>query len=169
MSGSPPREELLHNAVLFLNDPQVQTSSLASKITFLEGKGLNEDEIQEALRRARSGHSGGASSAPVAGPSRGYTQTQAGYGYEQGFGQRMMPPEVPKRDWRDLFVCPALTSSLCSATVTDSADHDCHIRGSSIWHVRTGQGESSPTMVYPRSYSPRLSPAARRMTPYGLR
>jgi peroxin-14 len=116
MSGSQPREELLHNAVLFLNDPQVQTSSLASKITFLEGKGLNEDEIQEALRRARSGHSGGVSPSPVAGPSRGYSQAPAGYGYEQGFGQRMMPPEVPKRDWRDLFVCPALTSSLCSAT-----------------------------------------------------
>ncbi|KAI9633430.1 peroxisomal membrane anchor protein conserved region-domain-containing protein [Dioszegia hungarica] len=112
MSGSPPREELLHNAVLFLNDPQVQTSSLASKITFLEGKGLNEDEIQEALRRARSGHSGGASSAPVAGPSRGYTQTQAGYGYEQGFGQRMMPPEVPKRDWRDLFIMTVISGGV---------------------------------------------------------
>lgn len=104
MSGfAQPREELLHNAVLFLTDQQVQTSSLASKITFLEGKGLNEDEIQEALRRARSGQN----SAPVAGPSRyNATQTPMGssYGYEQGFGQSLMPPEVPKRDWRDLFV-----------------------------------------------------------------
>lgn len=107
MSGSSqPREELLHNAVLFLTDPQVLTSSLASKITFLEGKGLNEDEIQEAIRRARSGNNGSSGQAPVAGPSRAYAPAQSlpGYGYEQGFAQRTMPPEVPKRDWRDLFV-----------------------------------------------------------------
>jgi peroxin-14 len=98
---SQSREELLHNAVLFLTDQKVHNSSLASKITFLEGKGLNEDEIEEALRRARTGNT---EPVPVAGPSRAYSTPQGqGYGYEQGFMQRM-PPEVPKRDWRDLFV-----------------------------------------------------------------
>lgn len=97
---SQSREELLHNAVLFLTDQKVHNSSLASKITFLEGKGLNEDEIEEALRRARSGNT---EQTPVAGPSRSYAPPPGGYGYEQGFMQRM-PPEVPKRDWRDLFV-----------------------------------------------------------------
>jgi peroxin-14 len=109
-SRQPPREDLLHNAILFLNDPQVQTSSLASKISFLEGKGLNEDEIQEAIRRARSGQGS------TSGVTRSYERQQqeplryAGggdYGYAQGV---MRAPEPPKRDWRDLFVSYTLGS-----------------------------------------------------------
>jgi len=46
------REELLSPAVDFLRSPKVQTSPLANKISFLEKKGLTNEEIQEAIKRA---------------------------------------------------------------------------------------------------------------------
>ena len=83
-STSPDRRDLIHNAVLFLTDPKVQSSSLASRITFLESKGLNEQEVNEALRLAEAQRGGGG----------GGSATWAYAG----------PPEAPRRDWRDLFV-----------------------------------------------------------------
>lgn len=112
---STERDELLHNAVLFLLDPKVRDSSLTSRITFLEGKGLTESEIQEALRRASSG----ATTATQAGPGRreawdapaqygsgSGAGAGAGHGYGYGSATRMeqRPPAVPRRDWRDVFV-----------------------------------------------------------------
>lgn len=93
------RQDMIHNAVLFLQDPKVQSSSLTSRIEFLEAKGLNEAEIEESLKRAKQSQgqsqSQSASSAPpYSGGGLGWeTQTQR--------------PEPPRRDWRDLFVSPA--------------------------------------------------------------
>lgn len=44
--------DLIGNAVAFLQDPSVQSSPLASRIAFLEKKGLSQGDIDEALRRA---------------------------------------------------------------------------------------------------------------------
>lgn len=107
------RDELLHNAVLFLLDPKVKDSSLTSRITFLEGKGLTESEIQEALRRASSG-TGAAAASGQAGtgrrdggwdaPARAYSGSSgAGYGYSTTMEQ-VPAPAFPRRDWRDVFV-----------------------------------------------------------------
>ena len=99
------RAELLNNAVLFLLDPKVQSSPLTSRIQFLEGKGLNETEIQEALRRAQSGgqptgQSSGGFSAETREVSGGYDAYPRNYGHQV---QQAAPP-VPGRDWRDVFV-----------------------------------------------------------------
>lgn len=105
MSGS--RDELLHNAVLFLLDPKVRESSLTSRITFLEGKGLNEAEIQEALRRAGAGEGGVSSQATGGGGgTSGWGGGGEGYvGGARGYStMQMLPPATPRRDWRDVFV-----------------------------------------------------------------
>ena len=46
------REDLLNQAVSFLIDAKVKSSHLSKRISFLEGKGLTTEEIEEALKRA---------------------------------------------------------------------------------------------------------------------
>ena len=103
-SGGADRHDLIQNAVLFLNDPKVLSSSLTSRITFLESKGLNEAEIQEALRQASSSPSSSTSNSLP--PPDGFRHDGRGYGYDLGPGQRRgtIAPDPPRRDWRDLFV-----------------------------------------------------------------
>ena len=102
--SSSKRQDLLQNAILFLNDPKVQSSSLTSRITFLESKGLAELEIQEALRQAAtsSNSSYGASAPPP--PPGVPSYGEGGYGGGNGYSQGIIAPELPRRDWRDLFV-----------------------------------------------------------------
>jgi peroxin-14 len=91
------RADLIQNAILFLQDPKTQSSPLTSKIEFLQAKGLNEGEIQEALSRSTS-----STSSSTQALNTGYTNEQS---YRYG-GRTDMAPVPPKRDWRDLFVCP---------------------------------------------------------------
>jgi len=94
----------MQNAILFLNDPKVQSSTLTSRITFLESKGLNEHEIQEALRQASSAQTSSFEPSSAPPPPPGVpSHGRSAYGYGQVQGLR---PEPPKRDWRDLFVSP---------------------------------------------------------------
>jgi peroxin-14 len=75
----------------------------------LQGKGLNEAEIQQALNEAAAGGSGTAAAAPAAVSSTpiappAYARAApppANYGFGQVYAP---PPEPPKRDWRDIFV-----------------------------------------------------------------
>jgi len=46
------REDLVATCVNFLNHPKVKASPLQQKITFMQKKGLTQEEIQEAMRRA---------------------------------------------------------------------------------------------------------------------
>ncbi|WVQ86214.1 hypothetical protein IAT38_008382 [Cryptococcus sp. DSM 104549] len=103
MDPSSSRQELIHNAVLFLNDPKVQSSSLTSRIQFLESKGLNEPEIQQALQQAASSPAtpeGQGFAAAVAPDRPSAPAPRYGYGYEHA----VRAPEPPGRDWRDLFI-----------------------------------------------------------------
>lgn len=97
MSSAAPssRQDLVQNAVLFLQDPKTLSSPLTAKIEFLQSKGLNEAEIQEALSRSSS--SPGSS-------SQGSTTGWAGLSVAGGGVSYAMAPVPPKRDWRDLFV-----------------------------------------------------------------
>jgi len=96
--SQPPRQDLIQNAILFLQDPKTQSSPLTSKIEFLQAKGLNESEIQDALSRS--------SSSPASTyNSRSIGESSGGGGYGMRYE---MAPVPPKRDWRDLFVCPLL-------------------------------------------------------------
>lgn len=101
-------EELINSAVSFLRDASVANSPLNKKIEFLESKGLNQQEIEEALKRANdSGSSYGTSSgsssatalAPVApGPPLDYYSAVA--------------PPVPERLWKDYFIMATATAGV---------------------------------------------------------
>jgi len=49
---SKPREDLISTAVKFLQNPNVQKSSLANRQAFLKKKGLTDEEVQMACERA---------------------------------------------------------------------------------------------------------------------
>ncbi|KAL1921816.1 uncharacterized protein VTP21DRAFT_10458 [Calcarisporiella thermophila] len=103
------REDLVQQAVKFLQDPKVQTSPLAKKVSFLESKGMTSDEIEEAVSRAS-----GKSSSPTTttttvtqANSPGASNVPPGMAAAPG-GQMvpyaMAPPLPPRRDWRDVFI-----------------------------------------------------------------
>lgn len=104
--------------------PQVSSSPLTQKISFLTGKGLTDSEVQQALAQAASGGSSSspppataaadASKAATAGAQPPSWQQQQGphqvpyppyghaaYGPAQGL---VRPASPPRRDWRDYFV-----------------------------------------------------------------
>ena len=124
--SSSNRQDLVQNAILFLNDPKVQSSTLASKISFLETKGLNEAEIQEALARAPKEVTSGESSFARRSPYDTAAYGPPRYGYEYG----VVPPP-PRRDWRDIFVS---CNPLPSVQESDGMiDYGCHLWWRSIW------------------------------------
>lgn len=103
------REDLVQNAVTFLQDPKVGSSALAKRIEFLESKSLTPEEIEEALKR--SNHP---PSAPAAGPSTAPTpsgQQHPGAATPQAYFA-YAPPPPPRRDWRDWFVMATVTGGL---------------------------------------------------------
>ncbi|KAK1923138.1 peroxisomal membrane anchor protein conserved region-domain-containing protein [Papiliotrema laurentii] len=111
-SSSGSREELLHNAVLFLLDPKVKESSLTSRITFLEGKGLTEPEIQEALKRAAAGETGVKNPSPGGWEGRSYPSARLGRDVAYGTGGPTGPPAFPQRDWRDVFIMAVISGGV---------------------------------------------------------
>lgn len=99
-SSSTSRHDLIQNAVLFLQDPKTQSSPLTAKIEFLQSKGLDESEIQEALSRSASSPASSSHSTGHYGGSRGGSMSR-----REDYGMRYeMAPVPPKRDWRDMFV-----------------------------------------------------------------
>ena len=46
------RADQVSNAIRFLQDTKVQESPLSSRISFLEGKGLTKEEIDEAIEKS---------------------------------------------------------------------------------------------------------------------
>ncbi|KAJ7783868.1 hypothetical protein DFH07DRAFT_908919 [Mycena maculata] len=102
-SPQPDRQELIRNAVVFLNDPNASeslpapsNSPLAQRIQFLEAKGLTPVEIDFAVRQAAQG----SSYAPAYAPS----------------GYPLMAPPPYRWDWRDYFI-----TAVVSGTVTYGA------------------------------------------------
>lgn len=100
---------------------------MAQKVEFLQGKGLTDAEIQQALSEASgnstsSSHSNPSaaiqSPAPAAPPYArpSYQQPQPYYGFQQA----VVPPEPPKRDWRDIFVSTELRG--CSGAADEQAN-----------------------------------------------
>ncbi|KAF8216144.1 hypothetical protein K438DRAFT_1926517 [Mycena galopus ATCC 62051] len=94
--ASPERQELIRNAVVFLNDPTSQASPLTQRIQFLEAKGLTPAEIDLAIRQASQNSS----------YTPGYAQTP----------YPLIPPPPYRWDWRDYFI-----TAVVSGTVTYGA------------------------------------------------
>lgn len=51
------REEMVENGLKFLQHPNVQSTPLSERVSFLEGKGMTKEEIQEAIERHQNGGS----------------------------------------------------------------------------------------------------------------
>ncbi|KAK9353472.1 peroxisomal membrane anchor protein conserved region-domain-containing protein [Lipomyces doorenjongii] len=103
------REDLVVSAVTFLLDPKAAESHLAQRIQFLESKGLTEDEIHEALRRARNPATPQQTiTTPSSNVSAPSSATAAAYSVPPRPayypGQPLQPPPLPQRDWKDYFV-----------------------------------------------------------------
>jgi peroxin-14 len=119
------RENLIQNAVRFLQDPSVQSSSVAGRISFLEKKGLNKEEIDRALHLAGV-------SRPTTGSPEGDEPAQANNtgSMKQLASQLGSAPPIPAKgpstalkklatsegfSWSRLFLYVAVTSGLLAA------------------------------------------------------
>ena len=103
--------ELINSAVSFLKDANVSSSPLNKKIEFLESKGLNEQEIEEALKRAN----GQSSSNQQTGNQQQVTQPQ----HQQSLQSQppidyynVAAPQVPERTWQDYFIMATATAGV---------------------------------------------------------
>ena len=108
----PVREDLVSSALTFLSDPKVQSSTLTKRLSFLESKGLTQEEITEVLNRLNSTSPASPSPTPI--PAAGSTTPPpppvpqyAPYGNPYG-----QPPEPPSRDWRDWFIMAVVSSGV---------------------------------------------------------
>ncbi|KAI0469008.1 peroxisomal membrane anchor protein conserved region-domain-containing protein [Xylaria cf. heliscus] len=100
------REDIVSSAVSFLQDPNVASSTVESKLSFLRSKNLTQEEIDAAFARV-----GGpppptsTTSQPVAAPAQQQPQPYyPQYQQQPPYGWQEPPPEPPKRDWRDWFI-----------------------------------------------------------------
>jgi len=85
------RTALLSSAISFLRDPSTASSALAQRIAFLESKGLNQQEIEQALSAANGG------------PLMPYNNGGGGRG-QLGGGMGGFRGREFERDWRDYFI-----------------------------------------------------------------
>ncbi|CAB4254516.1 similar to Saccharomyces cerevisiae YGL153W PEX14 Peroxisomal membrane peroxin that is a central component of the peroxisomal protein import machinery [Maudiozyma barnettii] len=121
------RQKLFESAVSFLNDASVSDAPLAMKIKFLEKKGLNQDEIEKALKvvsekkynksiptnnndeNDRNGDIAASQSQVSQRRNEGtLTGERGGYHYTY----QALPPVVPQRDWKDYFIMATATAGL---------------------------------------------------------
>lgn len=108
-------EELIVSAISFLKDPNVLSSPLTKKVEFLESKGLNQQEIEEALKRANSNESTANSTAVTQPPKDQHQQQQ---NQHQQLQQAPIdyynptPPQLPDRSWKDYFIMATATAGV---------------------------------------------------------
>lgn len=104
-------EELISSAISFLKDPNVQSSPLTKKIEFLESKGLNQAEIEEAMKRANEGQSQSQSHGQSQ-PSQSSQSSQSNQLSNAPLDYYNVPPQVPDRSWKDYFIMATATAGV---------------------------------------------------------
>ncbi|WLF78991.1 peroxisomal membrane protein pex14 [Lodderomyces elongisporus] len=122
-------DELINSAVAFLQDPNVATSPLAKKIEFLESKGLDQVEIEEAMKRAndpshaagtgtRTGTGTASSSGTTHAATTPSTSIDSARASPSSSAQQLpldyynLPPPVPERSWKDYFIMATATAGV---------------------------------------------------------
>ncbi|EER35802.1 hypothetical protein CTRG_00541 [Candida tropicalis MYA-3404] len=105
-------DELINSAVTFLKDPQVASSPLTKKVEFLESKGLNQQEIEEALKRANDNASQSQSVGTT--QSSSSSSSYAPPTPQQGppIDYYNAPPPIPERSWKDYFIMATATAGI---------------------------------------------------------
>lgn len=104
-------EDLITSAVSFLKDPNVASSPVNKRIEFLETKGLNQQEIEEALKRA-SGASGTSSSSGSSTVSTQSSPSYSSYSVPSNPPLDYYAPQVPDRSWKDYFIMATATAGV---------------------------------------------------------
>lgn len=100
MSGEIPqdRKELYESAISFLKDSAVSSAPLAQKIEFLQGKGLTQEEIQQALKESSENYVVDNGRPSPSNSEHVRVQKHELPRYEA------IPPPLPNRDWKDYFI-----------------------------------------------------------------
>lgn len=105
------RPDLVASAVTFLRDPSVADSPVASRLSFLEAKGLTPAEIDEAFRTTYGSSPGNTASssdlaAAVQPHSRMFSQSYPPPAYRgtPNFASTSQVFDERGRDWRDWFI-----------------------------------------------------------------
>lgn len=104
-------EDLITSAVSFLQDPNVTSSPLNKKIEFLQTKGLNEQEIEEALNRANS-NTATTTSIASNNQTTGQPAPQSSYVSQPPIDYYNVAPPVPERSWKDYFIMATATAGV---------------------------------------------------------
>ncbi|CCM05146.1 uncharacterized protein FIBRA_07355 [Fibroporia radiculosa] len=106
------RQELVRSAVDFLSDPKTQASPLAQRVQFLEAKGLNNNEIDEAMRQAALNQS------PYS--LRTYPQSYSTASYPPVYGPSPYAAQPPPQawDWRDYFITAIVSGTVVYGAVS---------------------------------------------------
>lgn len=109
-------EELIQSAVSFLKDPNVISSPLSKKVEFLQTKGLNEQEIEEALNRSNNSSTSTSTStsstnSPTTTTSQVSNNPPSNYAGAPLDYYNVQPP-VPERTWKDYFIMATATAGV---------------------------------------------------------
>lgn len=104
-------EDLINSAVSFLQDANVASSPLNKKIEFLQSKGLNEQEVEEAMKRA-NGTSASTTATPSPAPPMSYKAATQGYPAQAPLDYYQLAPPVPERTWKDYFIMATATAGV---------------------------------------------------------
>ncbi|KAL6310008.1 peroxisomal membrane anchor protein conserved region-domain-containing protein [Sparassis latifolia] len=107
--ATPKRQELIRNAVAFLADPKMLSSSLSQRVQFLEAKGLSSAEIDEAMRQAALNQSG-----PRV-PAQSYPSA---YPPVYGPAPYAIQPPLERWDWRDYFITAVVSGSVAYGAIS---------------------------------------------------
>ncbi|RLV95450.1 Peroxisomal membrane protein PER10 [Spathaspora sp. JA1] len=102
-------EELINSAVAFLKDPQVTNSPLTKKVEFLEAKGLNQQEIEEALRRVNDESTTSIQTIASSSSSSGTQSVRHPPPPSPQIDYYNAAPELPERSWKDYFIMATAT------------------------------------------------------------
>lgn len=108
-------EDLISSAVSFLQDLTVAASPINKKIEFLQSKGLNEEEIDEAIKRANSTTSDSDKSSEKSSATtyRGAVQErQSSIHNSAPLDYYSVAPQLPERTWKDYFIMATATAGV---------------------------------------------------------
>lgn len=100
-------EELITSAVSFLQDPTVQLSPVSKKVEFLASKGLNELEIEEAMKRVNNPATTTTNTSTASSNNNANTRSNALPPVDY-----YNPPTPPERSWKDYFIMATTTVGL---------------------------------------------------------
>jgi peroxin-14 len=137
-----PLRSSVTNPVTVLQDPNVASSSVDNRISFLRTKNLTQEEIDAALARTGSGPP------PPPASQYGPPATVPPQQYYQPYPhQAWQPPQPPpRRDWRDWFIMATVVSGVSYGLYSLGKVSRNVLLGSAIGLLTCGSAMSIPSL-----------------------